>query len=65
MHIHGTTGGTTVLDAAHPEAVSGSRLHREQPAGAPGRRKLDRKIDWAVSHPVETGCSHRRIMADD
>ena len=58
-------GRTTVLDAAHAKAVSGSRSHREQPAGAPGRRKLDRRIDWALSHPVETGCSHRRIMADE
>jgi hypothetical protein len=58
-------GRTTVLDAAHPEAVSGSRSYREQPVGAPGRRKLDRKIDWALSHPVPTGCSHRRIMAAD
>jgi hypothetical protein len=58
-------GRTTVLDAAHAEAVSGSRSYREQPAGAPGRRKLDRRIDWALSHPVPTGCSHRRIMADD
>src|SRR5271169_4819873 len=41
-----------------------SRSHREQPEGAPGRRKLDREVDWALSHPVETGCSHRRIMAD-
>ena len=23
-----------------------------------------RRTDWALSHPVETGCSHRRIMAD-
>src|SRR5271163_2273846 len=57
-------GRTTVLDAAHPEAVSRSRSYREQPAGAPGRPKLDREIDWALSHPVATGCSHRRIMAD-
>ena len=21
-------------------------------------------VDWALSHPVATGCSHRRIMAD-
>ena len=45
-------------------AVSGDRSHREQPAGAPGRRKLDRRIDWALSHPVGTGCSHRRIMVE-
>ena len=34
------------------DAVSRDRSHREQPAGAPGRRKLDRRIDWALSHPV-------------
>ena len=48
-------GGATVLDAAHAEAVSGSRSYREQPAGAPGRRKLDRWIDWALSHPARGG----------
>ena len=36
-------GGTTLLDAAHPDRVSRDRSHREQPAGAPGRRKLDRR----------------------
>src|SRR5205814_3109309 len=36
-------GGTTVLDAAYPAAVSSRRSHREQPAGAPGRRELDRR----------------------
>jgi len=56
-------GHTTVLDAAHPHCVSRSRSYREQPAGAPGRQKLDRRIDWALSHPVRAGCSHRRIMA--
>ena len=35
-------GRTTLLDAAHQHGVSGDRSHREQPAGAPGRRKLDR-----------------------
>ena len=44
--------GTTLLDAAHTEAVSRDRSHREQPAGAPGRRKLDRWTDWALSHPA-------------
>src|SRR5262249_51666841 len=44
-------GHTTVLDAAHPHTVSGSRSYREQPAGAPGRQKLDRRTDWALSHP--------------
>ena len=53
---------THVLDAAHPHQVSRHRSHREQLAGAPGRRKLDRGIDWALSHPAEAGCSHRRIM---
>jgi Transposase IS116/IS110/IS902 family len=46
-------GGTTLLDAAHSDSVSRDRSHREQPAGAPGRRKLDRWTDWALSHP---GC---------
>src|SRR5208283_4601530 len=31
--------GTTLLDATHTETVSRDRSHREQPAGAPGRRK--------------------------
>ena len=35
--------------------VSRDRSHREQPAGAPGRRKLDRRIDWALSHPARGG----------
>ena len=35
-------GRTTALDATQPETVSGSRSYREQPAGGPGRRKLDR-----------------------
>jgi len=48
-------GGTTVLDAAQQHRVSRSRSHREQPAGAPGRRKLDRWIDWALSHPARGG----------
>ncbi len=55
---------TTLLDAAHQCGVSRDRSHREQLAGGPGRRKLDRRIDWALSHPVQTGCSHRRIMVD-
>ena len=46
---------TTLLDAAHPDRVSRDRSHREQPAGAPGRRKLDRWIDWALSHPARGG----------
>ena len=46
---------TTLLDATHQHAVSRDRSHREQPAGAPGRRKLDRRIDWALSHPARGG----------
>jgi hypothetical protein len=37
-------GHTTVLDAAHAESVSSRRSHREQPAGGPGRRELDRDL---------------------
>ena len=48
-------GGTTLLDATHRDTVSRDRSHREQPAGAPGRRKLDRGIDWALSHPARGG----------
>ena len=44
--------GTTLLDATHRETVSRDRSHREQPAGGPGRRELDRWIDWALSHPA-------------
>src|SRR4051812_10426479 len=32
-------------------------------AAGPGRRKLDRRIDWALSHPAETGSPHRRIKS--
>ena len=39
---------TTLLDATHQLGVSGDRAYREQPAGAPGRRKLDRRTDWAA-----------------
>ena len=46
---------TTLLDAAQPSWVSRDRWHREQPAGAPGRRKLDRRTDWALSHPAGGG----------
>jgi hypothetical protein len=48
-------GRTTLLDAADPDGVSGDRSYREQPAGAPGRRKLDRRTDWALSHPAPGG----------
>ena len=44
-------GDSTLLDAAHAKAVSGDRSYREQPAGAAGRRKLDRRVDWALSSP--------------
>jgi hypothetical protein len=43
--------GTTLLDPAHQHGVSGDRSHREQTAVTRGRRKLDREIDWALSHP--------------
>ena len=39
-------GGTTLLDAAHANAVSGDRLQREQPEMPHGRRKLGREPDW-------------------
>jgi hypothetical protein len=45
------TRRTTLLDATHAGGVSGDRSYREQPAGAPGRRELDRWTDWALSHP--------------
>ena|SRR5438552_715266 len=35
-------GDSTLLDAAHPNRVSRRCSHREQLAGGPGRRKLDR-----------------------
>src|SRR5881628_1322899 len=35
-------------------SLSGSRSHREQPAGGPGRRELDGDLDWASRIP------HRR-----
>src|SRR5438128_4755889 len=39
-----TTPSLLSMDAAHAEAVSGHRSHREQPAGTPGRRELDRNL---------------------
>src|SRR5260370_27882842 len=42
-------GHTTLLDAAHTESVSSDRFYREPLAGAPGQRKLDRRVDWALS----------------
>ena len=45
-------GRTALLGATHRSELPESRAYREQPAGAPGRRKLDRYIDWALSHPI-------------
>jgi len=42
-------GDSTLLDATHEYGVSRGRWCREQLAGAPGQRKLDRSIDWALS----------------
>ena len=42
---------TTLLDAAHEHQVSGDRSYREQPDVGRGQRKLDRKTEWALSHP--------------
>jgi len=42
-------GDSTLLDAAHQYRVSRGRSCREQLAGAAGRRKLDRRVDWALS----------------
>jgi hypothetical protein len=62
-----TIGSATLLDAAYRSWLSRDRPYREQPAGAPGRhlqrswlaftglarrRKPDRRIDWALSHPA-------------
>ena len=44
-------GSSTLLDAAQQDWVSGDRSYREQLAGGPGRRKLVRNSDWALSHP--------------
>jgi len=48
-------GYTTLLDAAEQHSVSGDRSHGEQLGGGPGRRKLDRRFDWALSHPTWLG----------
>jgi hypothetical protein len=42
-------GDSTLLDAAQRYEASGDRSCREQLAGAPGWRKLDRRVDWALS----------------
>jgi hypothetical protein len=42
-------GDSTLLDAAHQYRVSRGRSCREQLAGGRGRRKLDRRVDWALS----------------
>jgi len=42
-------GRATLLDAANEYGLSRDRSRREQLAGAPGRRKLGRRIDWALS----------------
>jgi len=47
-------GHTTVLDAADAEAISSRRLHREQPAGAPDRRELDRNLEDRSALPKIT-----------
>ncbi len=48
-------GDSTLLDAAHAKAVSRGRSCREQLAGAAGQRKLDRRIDWALSSRCRSG----------
>jgi transposase len=48
----------TLLDAAYQHSISGDRSHREQPEVWCGRRKLDREIEWALSHPAQAGCSY-------
>jgi transposase len=45
-------GRTALLGATHRSELQESRAYREQLAGAPGRRKLDRYVDWALSHPT-------------
>ena len=48
-------GDSTLLDAAHESRVSRSRSCREQLAGAAGQRKLDRRVDWALSSRFRPG----------
>src|SRR5579863_2483617 len=49
-------GDSTVLNAAHHDQVSRDRSYREQLAGAPGRppRRIDRRVDWALSSRFRT-----------
>jgi hypothetical protein len=49
------SGGGAQLDVAQAEGISGGRFDREQLAGAPGRRKLDRRVDWALSSRLVPG----------
>jgi transposase len=44
-----------LLDAAHQYRVSRGRSCREPLAGAPGQRKLDRSVDWALSSRCKPG----------
>ena len=53
-------GGSVVLDASHPDAVSADRSQRGQPESSRGRRELDRSVEWAPSHPAEAGCSQKQ-----
>jgi len=48
-------GDSTLLDAENEYAVSRDRSCREQLAGAAGQRKLDRRIDWALSSRRKPG----------
>ena len=48
-------GDSTLLDAAHESRVSRGRSCREQLAGAAGQRKLDRRVDWALSPRFRIG----------
>lgn len=52
-----------VLDQVrtHPLAEI-AECRRRFRSGRGWAARLDRWIDWALSHPVQTGCSHRRIM---
>jgi len=37
---------------------------RGRAAARPGQRELDRRVDWALSHPARAGCPQRRIMVE-
>ena len=45
-------GSATLLDVAAERWLSRDRPYREQPAGAPERRKPSRDLEWALSHPA-------------